>query len=972
MKLHACRHCGSRLGTYAELQEHLKTHRNVCVTCFRVFSNRANLLAHTCKVEEFLCEVCQRSYSSQTKLARHKRETSCRHSLPPEAKRQKPMPPTEDLEAPPQRLVDEYGAELQDVIIQHWGSIRTHTSHGPVQSRYNFRLTTSDTAGLELGHIFAEQTTAFKLNISYGFILRNRTSGRHIYYHSSCNCCGRYLNEPSLITNADTFENFLERIKEPDILKWALSQRPNSEWVVELVTNATIFVNRILQHPIGCVGIVLPHHVKFNKAVTALEKDLHCRPYVDNLCLFRCIRLHLDQNAKTLYAKYTDEPVETFEGVTIDELHKVETLFEVNIIVYKLIDTSAQLVRRSLRKYANTMYVNLHETHFSLIHDIKAYSHSYRCSKCEDSLWKYPAWLERHELTCEAGVRRVYGGGVYHTTPSVFQRLDDEGITVVDTLKFYPYRATFDFECFFDRENLPTDSDRVQWIARHIPLSVSLASNVPGHETPQCYVTDGDSDKLVGSMMSDLSAISDAAFDMLMPSYDNVLNELEVWKDAWDEAERKAPREDDSKLEDAEEVVVEESKTNPYKTLIGQLLGWLHQLSVIGFNSGRYDLNVIKQFFIPYLLKPSKQDNEDVEEEEADDDDETRFVIKRQNTFMCFATKKLKFLDITSYLAPGFSYDKYLKAYGCELQKGHFPYEYMDDIGKLEDRALPPQEAFYSRLKNEGISDDDYARCQVVWCANRMKSMRDFLVWYNNRDVVPFLEAIDKQFTFYKQQNIDMFKDGVSVPGLTLLYLFNDLPSNTFFTVFNQTNSDLHLLVKDNIVGGPAIIFHRYHEKDVTKIRGEETCRSIVGYDANALYLWALMQDMPTGWYTRRREEKQFRPQQAQPFGQMAVQWLTWESAKNGCAIRHQVNGREKRIGKLPVDGWCAEARTAYQFHGCFFHGCPKCYDQTETNSVNGKTMAELLENTRCNTAYLRRHVEVVEMWECEWKDICK
>ena len=742
--------------------------------------------------------------------------------------------------------------------------------------------------------------------------------------------------------------------------------------MVELVTNATIFVNRILQHPIGCVGIVLPHHVKFNKAVTALEKDHHCRPYVDNLCLFRCIGLHLDQNAKTLYAKYTDEPVETFEGVTIDELHKVETLFEVNIIVYKLNDTSAQLVRRSLRKYANTMYVNLHETHFSLIHDIKAYSHSYRCSKCEDSLWKYPAWLERHELTCEAGVRRIYGGGVYHTTPSVFQRLDDEGITVLDTLRFYPYRATFDFECFFDRENLPTDSDRVQWIARHIPLSVSLASNVPDHETPQCYVTDGDSDKLVGSMMSDLSAISDAAFDMLMPSYDNVLNELEVRKDAWDEAERKAPREDDSKLEDAEEVEVEESKTNPYKTLIGQLLGWLHQLPVIGFNSGRYDLNVIKQFFIPYLLKPSKQDNEDVEEEEADDDDETRFVIKRQNTFMCFATKKLKFLDITSYLAPGFSYDKYLKAYGCELQKGHFPYEYMDDIGKLEDRALPPQEAFYSRLKNEGISDDDYARCQVVWCANRMKSMRDFLVWYNNRDVVPFLEAVDKQFTFYKQQNIDMFKDGVSVPGLTLLYLFNDLPSNTFFTVFNQTNSDLHLLVKDNIVGGPAIIFHRYHEKDVTKIRGEETCRSIVGYDANALYLWALMQDMPTGWYTRRREEKQFRPQQAQPFGQMAVQWLTWESAKNGCAIRHQVNGREKRIGKLPVDGWCAEARTAYQFHGCFFHGCPKCYDQTETNSVNGKTMAELLEKTRCNTAYLRRHVEVVEMWECEWKEICK
>ena len=544
MKLHAC---GSRLRTYTELQEHLKTHPNVCVTCYRVFSNRSILLAHTCKVEEYLCEICQRSYSTQTKLAQHKRETSCRHSIPPEAKRQKPMPPTEDLEAPPPPLVDEYGSELQDVIIQNWGSIRTHTSHGPVQSRYNFRVMTSDTVGLELGHIFTDQTTAFKLNISYGFILRNRTSGRYRYYHSSCNCCGRYLDEPSLITNADTFENFLERIKEPDILKWALSQRPNSDWVVELVTNATIFVNRILQHPIGCVGIVLPPYVKFNKALTALEKDHHSRPYVDNLCLFRCLGLHLGHDPKALYAKYTNQPVQMFEGVTIDELHNVETLFEVNIIVYKLSDTSAQLVRRSVGKYASTMHVNLHETHFSLIHDIGSYSHSYKCSKCEHSLWKYPAWLERHELTCEAGVRHVYNGGVYHTTPSVFQRLDDEGITVVDTLIFYPYRATFDFECFFDGENIPADSDRVQWIARHVPLSVSVASNVPGHETPHCYVTDGDSDKLVSSMMSDLGAISNAAFYMLIPSYDNVLNELEIRKEAWDEAEREAPEEAESK-----------------------------------------------------------------------------------------------------------------------------------------------------------------------------------------------------------------------------------------------------------------------------------------------------------------------------------------------------------------------------------------------------------------------------------------
>ena len=559
------------------------------------------------------------------------------------------------------------------------------------------------------------------------------------------------------------------------------------------------------------------------------------------------------------------------------------------------------------------MYGNIYETHYSYIQDIGMYCRSYRCRKCGDSLWNWPRDLHRHESVCERGIIVIYPGGVYQPSRSVFQRLDDEGFPVIKDLKYYPYRAMFDFEFYFNDERLPSDSDKRQWSARHVPLSVRVASNVPGHEDAQCHVTNGDSDKLVEDMMAHLITLSDAAYDSLLPSYKYVLDNLKEQASVWDEVAATAHDDDDNG----------KKTVNPYKTLEKQLQAWLHQLPLLGFNSGKYDLNTIKRFFVPLLIR-----NSDTEQASC-------FAIKRQNSFICLSTDKLKFIDMVNYLAPGYSYDKYLKAYGCELEKGHFPYEYIDDLMKLEDRALPPQEAFYSRLKNEGISDEDYALCQVTWRDNGMKTMRDFLVWYNNRDVVPFLQAIDKQFGFYQHQNIDMFKDGISVPGLTLLYLFNNISSKTYFTVFNKTNSDLHQLVKNNIVGGPAIIFHRYHEKDITKIRGEETCRSIVGYDANALYLWALMQDVPTGWYMRRRAENGFRPQQAQPYGQMAVQWLTWESDRTGYNTRHQVNGREKRIGKRPVDGWCAKTHTAYQFHGCYFHGCPKCYDENEINSVN-------------------------------------
>ena len=155
-----------------------------------------------------------------------------------------------------------------------------------------------------------------------------------------------------------------------------------------------------------------------------------------------------------------------------------------NIIVYKLSDTSAQLVRRSLCKHAQhyktSIYMKATSHLFTILRRIVIHINVASVNiVCGNIL---PGWNDTN-WTCEAGVRHVYKGGVYHTTPSVFQRLGRwEGITVAETLRFYPYRATFDFECFFDGEDLPANSDRVQWIARHVPLSVSVASNVPGHE----------------------------------------------------------------------------------------------------------------------------------------------------------------------------------------------------------------------------------------------------------------------------------------------------------------------------------------------------------------------------------------------------------------------------------------------------------------------------------------------------------
>ncbi len=79
----------------------------------------------------------------------------------------------------------------------------------------------------------------------------------------------------------------------------------------------------------------------------------------------------------------------------------------------------------------------------------------------------------------------------------------------------------------------------------------------------------------------------------------------------------------------------------------------------------------------------------------------TTFSIKKANSYMSFKTQHLQFLDVRSYLAPNCSYDAFIKAYKCKLEKGFFPYDFFDSYDKINYIELPPHEAFYNRLKNK-------------------------------------------------------------------------------------------------------------------------------------------------------------------------------------------------------------------------------------------------------------------------------
>ena len=696
----------------------------------------------------------------------------------------------------------------------------------------------------------------------------------------------------------------------------------------------------------------------------------------DNLCFFRALVIHRGTPAlpagpfegvvRDLFSELVGGDPLDFEGVHLCDLPLFEKKLQMNINVYELVKNEedqvvGQIVQRTHRRYMDTMNLNLFEDHFSLITSLDLYYKSFSCRHC-GKVWKKLWLLNRHERTCTNITKKKYVGGSYQADPTVFELLADEGIMVDTSKQYYPYRITYDFESYFDTSELPESTEKLTWQARHVPLSVSICSNVPGFTTPQCFITKGDTNELVTQMVDYIHTIQDTASAILTEEHHIYYNELDELLKMKLQLEME---DEDGDEEMANEETRDESKmkkSHPLHAVKLKYDKWIKQIPVIGFNSAKYDINIIKTHLVKALRRM----------------DPIEFVVKKSNAFMCLQTERLKFLDIRNYLAPGFDYATYLKAYQCVAMKGYFPYEWMDDLEKLNWTSLPSHQDFFSTLKNTNISNEEYTYCQQIWKDEEMTTMKDYLIWYNNRDVVPFLEALEKQFMFYCQLGVDMFKDGISVPGLTLKYLFKTTAAN--FALYNSKNSDLHDLVRDNMVGGPSIIFHRYHEAGLTQLRSDiykkdaKICKAIVGYDANALYLWCLMQQMPIGMYVRRRAEDQFKPHQAEVWGKMATEWLEWEASQTGNPIRHKFNSKEKRIGQrqLPVDGWCAKTNTIYQFHGCFWHG-HECMTEKgiTTNEKNGKSMEHLRLDTQKNTKYIQQcGYNVKEIWECEWKEM--
>ena len=63
------------------------------------------------------------------------------------------------------------------------------------------------------------------------------------------------------------------------------------------------------------------------------------------------------------------------------------------------------------------------------------------------------------------------------------------------------------------------------------------------------------------------------------------------------------------------------------------------------------------------------------------------------------------------------------------FEKGVYTYEYMTCRDFFKQTSLPSMSEFYSKLKMEGITADEYKRAQEMWSTYKCENMEDFTMF---------------------------------------------------------------------------------------------------------------------------------------------------------------------------------------------------------------------------------------------------
>ena len=180
------------------------------------------------------------------------------------------------------------------------------------------------------------------------------------------------------------------------------------------------------------------------------------------------------------------------------------------------------------------------------------------------------------------------------------------------------------------------------------------------------------------------------------------------------------------------------------------------------------------------------------------------------------------------------------------LQKGVYPYDYMDCFENFNQTELPIKEQFYSVLNSQHITNVEYDHARKVWDTFSVKTMGEYHDLYLKSAVLllaDMFESFRKTcLQYYKLDPRHYFTS----PGLS----WDAMLKMTNIELELMTNVDMFQFIEKGMRRGVSYIANRYgkaNNKYMEEYDGNVPSKYIMYLDANSLYGWAMSQYLPTG-----------------------------------------------------------------------------------------------------------------------------
>ena len=159
----------------------------------------------------------------------------------------------------------------------------------------------------------------------------------------------------------------------------------------------------------------------------------------------------------------------------------------------------------------------------------------------------------------------------------------------------------------------------------------------------------------------------------------------------------------------------------------------------------------------------------------------------------------------------------------------------MNSFKKFIENKLPDKSKFFSSLKDCGINEKEYQRAINVWKVFRIKYLGEYHDLYLKTDVLLLCDVFEKFIkTCLESYSLDP-SHYFSSPGLG----WDAMLKMTGIKLEKIDDINLYLFIEKGMKGGISYISKRYTKADDNN--------TIMYWDANNLYGWAMIQPLPVG-----------------------------------------------------------------------------------------------------------------------------